>query len=369
LAKREADARKKARDLNTKVRKAEEELETANDQRESQESETAQLKASLSKLEARLATAEKDAKEARADLERERKDFEATAQSRIEEEKNKWRSEVGSVPGTPGLDSSHSALLRAESSLSLSQRKQSAPEVVGSMRRSHTGRGTHGSDLPLLFSGHFSPDHSKPPSSRRGAPHYFAGPVRTPTDPASLASRGDFASPTTSPPLHSGPNGANNAPPPIVPVADDLPTPSIHTAEVGDDDRDTLRSSPQRTAAELVSVSTAGAGPSVQLVERMSATVRRLEMEKAASREEIARLLTQRDEARNEVVALMREVEGVNETKDRVASVEKEMGELKSRYDAALEMLGEKSEECEELKNDVQDLKKIYRELVESTLK
>jgi chromosome segregation ATPase len=136
-----------------------------------------------------------------------------------------------------------------------------------------------------------------------------------------------------------------------------------------DDDRDTMRSSPQRTAAELISVSTAGAGPSVQLVERMSATVRRLEMEKAASREEMARLLAQRDEARDEVVTLMREVDTVRETTEKLGNVEKDMNDMKSRYEAALEMIGEKSEECEELKNDVMDLKKIYRELVESTLK
>ncbi len=39
---------------------------------------------------------------------------------------------------------------------------------------------------------------------------------------------------------------------------------------------------------------------------------------------------------------------------------------LRERYEAALEMLGEKSEEVEELRNDVLDLKKIYRELVET---
>ena len=103
--------------------------------------------------------------------------------------------------------------------------------------------------------------------------------------------------------------------------------------------------SPHRTVNELVSHSTMAAGPSVQLVERMSAAVRRLESEKAASKEEHARLLAQRDEARQEVVGLMREVDSVKKSSERLASVEKELEELKTRYEASLEMLGEKSEE------------------------
>jgi predicted RNase H-like nuclease (RuvC/YqgF family) len=159
----------------------------------------------------------------------------------------------------------------------------------------------------------------------------------------------------------------NGGTPPLISAST---APSIHTMDC-DDDRDDLtnRSSPQRTVAELISVSTAGAGPSVQLVERMSATVRRLEMEKSASREEIARLQGQRDEARDEVAKFMRELDGLKDEQERVGKLETEIGELKQRYEAALEMLGERSEECDELKNDVIDLKKIYRELVESTLK
>lgn len=363
LAKREADARKKARELNSKARKFEEEIESANDLNSSQEIEITQLKASLSKLEIRLNAAEKNANDAHEDLERERKDFESSIQSRLEEERHKWRSEIGSGPGSPlHHDASPNNFLRADSSISLNQRKVSATDMGSSVRRSHTGRG-HPADLSVLMP-NFA-DQGKAPNGRRGLayPTGFAGPVRTPTD-TSLVSRPDSASvAATSPPVP-----LNGNPPPIVPVADDLPTPSTMAADV-DDDRDTMRSSPQRTAAELISVSTAGAGPSVQLVERMSATVRRLEMEKAASREEMARLLAQRDEARDEVVTLMREVDTVRETTEKLGNVEKDMNDMKSRYEAALEMIGEKSEECEELKNDVMDLKKIYRELVESTLK
>ena len=67
----------------------------------------------------------------------------------------------------------------------------------------------------------------------------------------------------------------------------------------------------------------AGAGPSVQLVERLAATVRRLEGEKAAGEE------------------------------------------VQRRYEMCLEMLGEREEEVAELRTDVAELKRLYRELVE----
>ena len=124
--------------------------------------------------------------------------------------------------------------------------------------------------------------------------------------------------------------------------------------------------SPERTVADMVSASTSAAGPSVQLVERMSATVRRLESEKAASRDEMARLATQRDEARDQIVNLLREVEEARSTQDQIQALEADKAALEEKLNASLELLGEKSETVEELRNDVQDLKSMYRELVES---
>lgn len=105
------------------------------------------------------------------------------------------------------------------------------------------------------------------------------------------------------------------------------------------------------------------------MVERMSATVRRLESERAASKDELARLTAQRDEARQEVVELMREVEEKRKADARIKELEAQLEDLDRRYQTTLEMLGEKSEQVEELQADVADLKKIYRELVDSTMK
>lgn len=132
-----------------------------------------------------------------------------------------------------------------------------------------------------------------------------------------------------------------------------------------DDAFDTTVSQP-RTAADIISTGTTGAGPSVQLVERMSAAVRKLESEKAAAKEEHARVLAQRDEARKEVVALMSESEQKDELEAKVRKLEEELEKMDERYQTTLELLGEKSERVDELTNDVADLKQIYRELVET---
>jgi uncharacterized coiled-coil DUF342 family protein len=101
----------------------------------------------------------------------------------------------------------------------------------------------------------------------------------------------------------------------------------------------------------------------------MSASVRRLESERAALKDELGRLTAQRDEARQQVVVLMQEAEEKKAGDQRIKELEEGLGELDRRYQTTLEMLGEKSEQVEEQKADIEDLKKIYRELVESMVK
>ena len=128
--------------------------------------------------------------------------------------------------------------------------------------------------------------------------------------------------------------------------------------------------SPQQALLQdMVSVSTVAAGPSVQLVERMSAAIRRLESEKVAAREELARISRQRDEGRAEIVALMREAEGGKVALKKVEVLEAEVADVKGRYETTLELLGEKSELVDELRADVDDVKAMYRDLVERTIK
>lgn len=126
---------------------------------------------------------------------------------------------------------------------------------------------------------------------------------------------------------------------------------------------------PERTIDDMMSVSTVAVGPSVQLVERMSAAVRRLESEKASSRDELERLLAQRDEAREQVVSLMAEAEEKRAADVKIKALEGEIAMMNQRYQTTLEMLGEKSELVEELRADVADVKQMYRDLVDRTMR
>jgi hypothetical protein len=168
-----------------------------------------------------------------------------------------------------------------------------------------------------------------------------------------------------SPPIGSRTNSAVF--PPFEPPPESIRTPSI-VADQDDGINETL-SSPRNVAQDMVSASTVAAGPSVQLVERMSAAIRRLEGEKVAAREEMARVCSQRDEARSDMVGLMKELETAKSSSAKVGELEGQVADLNARYQTTLEMLGEKSERVEELQADVDDVKTMYRELVERTVK
>ena len=181
-------------------------------------------------------------------------------------------------------------------------------------------------------------------------------------------SRHPSIQPPSKPSLHGGTSAHPSSPSGA--VSDSLPTPVPRQIDREDafENVETSSSSHQ-VVQDMVSVSTVAAGPSVQLVERMSAAIRRLESEKVAAREELARISNQRDEARAEILALMREVESGKTATQRVDELQAEIAEVTERYETTLELLGEKSELVEELRADVEDVKAMYRDLVESTVK
>ncbi|CAO2650283.1 Nn.00g015750.m01.CDS01 [Neocucurbitaria sp. VM-36] len=336
-AKRESDVRRKAREVNSKARRLEDELESINERARAFEHDLTEQRAAAQKLQARLTQAEAAAQDARTDLERERKVWEAEFQQRLEDEKNKWKQELQSQTTLGGPNH-----LRADSP-STSQRRHS-PDPLGIYNRRAMPRSISGGmDMPISPMDRMFDEAARRPSSSRqkSTPKVRTPEIGTPQRQDSIASS------------MSNLNGATT-----------LDTPSIHTMD-HDDPFDNV-SSPHRTINDMISVSTVGAGPSVQLVERMSAAVRRLESEKATHKEELSRLTAQRDEAREEVVALMREVEDKRAQDQKVGELATRLTEMEVRYQTTLEMLGEKTERVEELESDVNDLKKIYRELVQT---
>jgi SMC interacting uncharacterized protein involved in chromosome segregation len=341
-AKRESDVRRKAREVNSKARRLEDELESINERARTFEHDLTEQRAAAQKLQARLTQAETAAQDARAELEREKKVWEVELQQRLEDEKNKWKIEIQ----TPSLlgDSHH---LRTDSP-SIAQRRHS-PDPLGIYNRRANPRSiSSGMDMAMMspMDRMFDEASRRPSSSRQNKSSTTK--VRTP----------ELGTPQRQNSIPSSMSNLNGG---LVP----LDTPSIHTIDYDHDPFENA-SSPHRTINDMISVSTAGAGPSVQLVERMSAAVRRLESEKATHKEELARLTAQRDEAREEVVKLMREVDETKKQGDKVGDLEKRLTEMKNREMTALEMLGEKTERVEELEGDVNDLKKMYRELVDT---
>ncbi|KAL8919661.1 MAG: hypothetical protein Q9172_004883 [Xanthocarpia lactea] len=327
IAKREADVRRKARETNLKSRHAEEELERMTAKTLDLDHETAQQRSQLASLRDKLMKAEADAVTARKELMAERQAWEVKQARRLEEERLQQRDDRSRTPDAADHP------FRTESPVTSGRNRKMSN--AADRASPHNSRRLQG----LAITG----TSAERPLSRRSSTQ----PVTHSSDHHRALSRQDSMS-------FSG-----------IPE-----TPSIQI-DSQDDFFDGVRTpaTPERTINDMISVSTAGAGPSVQLVERMSAAVRRLESEKAAHKDELARLSTQRDEAREQAVGLMKEAEEKRAADAKAKKLEKEVEELNARYLTTLEMLGEKSEKVDELKADVADLKEMYRELVDRTMK
>ncbi|KAK4957447.1 hypothetical protein LTR10_005410 [Elasticomyces elasticus] len=350
--KREADMRKRAREATVATRRVEEELEGQREEVESLRNQMVRLSEECEGARKALEGKVRELGDLRDSLERDRKLWEAETAQRVEEA----RSHAQQQRGQP-LTSSRN------DSPATSGRKASAVDLVGlhmpitrHARPSNNHRVTS-HDLAALHT-----QHADRPGSRRSSamPTPASTTARFPT--SSQAHPVDRSSASISPALSRQESSLSLVTSPIGAMP---PTPSI---EIDHPNFDSGSNSPERTINDLMSTSTAAAGPSVQLVERLSTAVRRLESEKATHREELLRLSSQRDESRDEMVRLMRELEGVKSQEGKVETLQAEQGELKRRYEALLEMLGEKEEEVDSLKGDVGELKAMYRALVEEKL-
>ncbi|CAD6447625.1 3e64f891-d055-4e2e-8ecd-a095b720ce09 [Sclerotinia trifoliorum] len=329
--KREAEVRRKAREVTLKAKRNEDELEETRSKLPNFQQELSERNAQLDDLKKRVEEAEAALVSAKAEFEDEKQIWNSEIQQRLLDEKQKWLEEI-SLSG------------RGDSPVATSRRGLTS-EYLGlqnmQLRRT-SGRSTTGEATPeRLLRRQSGQLPSKSPDS--------GTPVR----------HDSTASLTHSISLNSiATNGTGDR-------SDFKPqTPSLHTLENDDFFENHRSSSPQQTLHDIISTSTAGAGPTVQLVERMSSAVRKLESEKVATKEEVARLAAQRDEARTEIVALMKEIESKREVEMRVKELEEEVRGVKERYEVTLELLGEKSEEVLELRGDVEDIKAMYKELV-----
>ncbi|ETN42078.1 uncharacterized protein HMPREF1541_04017 [Cyphellophora europaea CBS 101466] len=302
VAARESDVRRKLRETTSKLKRAERDLEDAQNRLPETEKLLGEAEEEGQRLSAKIKHLDGEVAQARKDLDEQKAQAERDTVRRIEEERAKWTASLQ----TQRIESPMSSFRKASGlALDVSDRPTS--------RRSSVFP-----DIPLRQQSH---------ASLKGLSN--GGMLETPSIVTSQDPDEYF----------------NNVP----------PTPASQG-----------HGNSPRALHDLVSTSTVGAGPSVQLVERMSANVRRLESEKAASKDEIARLTSQRDGSRSEVVNLMREVEEKRNVAERLKTLEEEYKALSDRYSTTLELLGEKSELVEELKADILDVKQMYRQLADT---
>ncbi|KAI8957056.1 TATA element modulatory factor 1 TATA binding-domain-containing protein [Daldinia sp. FL1419] len=331
---RESEIRRKARETASRAKRQEEELEEARNQLPSVQEDLSSHRSEIESLRKRAEEAEAALAEAKSDFERQRIAWKEEKTEQADPDRRNWLEDIPTA--------AFRNISRPESPLLAAPQRTFSGEFLGlqsypTRLRKASAPSSNGEPSP----------GDRPASARRpsGLP-----PMRSPMFPfSSVQSSG------TPPSLSGG--------------LEILASPPAHPVDRDDVFENETPSSPQNVLQDMMSVSTMTAGPSVQLVERMSAVVRRLESEKVAAKEELARISSQRDEARGEIVVLMKEIEAEKGAKKKVEELEKEVAVIHERYQTTLEMLGEKSELVEELRADVDDVKAMYRDLVERTIK
>ncbi|KAL9537491.1 hypothetical protein MBANPS3_011736 [Mucor bainieri] len=109
------------------------------------------------------------------------------------------------------------------------------------------------------------------------------------------------------------------------------------------------------------SSSTTPAVVSSILVERLQANIRQLENQLSFYQTQLHSSSQSRDELSEEVLNMTQEMEQLRKEVKKTRQLEEQHQQLNDRYQTLLELLGEKAEQVEELKADLQDVKDMYK--------
>jgi predicted RNase H-like nuclease (RuvC/YqgF family) len=134
-----------------------------------------------------------------------------------------------------------------------------------------------------------------------------------------------------------------------VPKEDELPEP----AQISSNNSVSSRSS--------FETSSASHAVSSILVERLQANIRQLENQLSFYQTQLQSSSQSRDELSEEVLSMSIEIEDLRKQTKKAADKDKQLKELNDRYQTLLELLGERTEQVEELKADLNDVKEMYR--------
>ena len=84
---------------------------------------------------------------------------------------------------------------------------------------------------------------------------------------------------------------------------------------------------------------------------------------------ELSRRNNERDALRTEVSTLSINIEDLQQSVTEIGQLRESLKDIQTKYDALLQMYGEKVEENEELRLDLEDVKEVYKSQIDQLLK
>ena len=99
----------------------------------------------------------------------------------------------------------------------------------------------------------------------------------------------------------------------------------------------------------------------IQMINKMALLIRQLEVELATLKDDNARLAEEKDAVLLQLLDLLKQNQSEENPTNRIAALEEEVAKMKSKELTLLEVLGEKTEQVEELRADIVDLKELCK--------
>lgn len=144
-------------------------------------------------------------------------------------------------------------------------------------------------------------------------------------------------------------------------VADDtFDDTSLGAIEVGETSNHVPSSASFTGKLPTLSLTLSG-GNNIQLINKMSSTIRRLEIELVTVREESAQLAEEKEQLQQELLTKIKLSNENDSLKEEIANLQLQLAEKDNQAQTMLELIGEKSERVAELEADVEDLRGLCK--------
>ncbi|CAH2350489.1 hypothetical protein CLIB1423_01S11276 [[Candida] railenensis] len=111
-----------------------------------------------------------------------------------------------------------------------------------------------------------------------------------------------------------------------------------------------------------------GGNVNIQLINKMSSNIRRLEIELNTLKDENRKLAEEKEQVQKVIIEKIRVEEEIDGLKQKSEELERLLEENKKKESTMLQIIGEKSDQVEELKADVADLKDLCKQQVQQMI-